>query len=76
MKTNKCHFCHQEFDQNSLEVHIARIHQNVDKLHKCEICEKVFKTQNMLKKHFSTVHDDKGFSQLILKKCNILRCYA
>ena len=28
--------------------------------HKCEICEKVFKAQNKLKNHFSTVHDDRG----------------
>ena len=28
--------------------------------HKCEICQKVFKTQKLQRKHFSTVHDNKG----------------
>ena len=41
--------------------------QNAKKQNKREICETVFKTQNLLKKHFSTVHDneDKQFT------CNI-----
>ena len=36
-----------------------------EKNFKCEICHKVFKTKNILKKHFSNVHDNKG------KICNI-----
>ena len=36
---------------------------------KCEICHKVFKTKNILKKHFSNVHDNKGKNlQYLYKK--------
>ena len=53
-----CQICNQEFDQISLEVHVATFHQNDN--NKCEICEKVFKSQNIFKKHFRTVHGNKG----------------
>ncbi len=53
--TNKCD---EEFNEISLEHHTVTIHQNANKKHKCEICEKVFKTKIILKNHFSTVHDN------------------
>ena len=40
-----------------------------EKNFKCEICEKVFKTFKTFKKHFTSVHDNKG--KLIV--CNICR---
>ena len=46
----------------SLEVHIPAFRQKQNasnKQHKCEICEKVFKTQQTFKNHFRIVHDNK-----------------
>ena len=42
MKTNK-----------ELEV---KVQNSTMKKHKCEICEKVFKTQNIFENHFSNLH--------------------
>ena len=52
---NKCQIWDQEFAQMSIEVHIDTFH----KQHKCEICERVFKTQNVCKKHFDIMHRNK-----------------
>ena len=60
---NKCQICDQEFDQMSIEVHIDIFH----KQHKCEICERIFKTRITYKRHFNIVHENKG--QKII--CNI-----
>ena len=53
---NKCQICDQEFDQMSIEVHIDIFH----KQHKCEICERIFKTRITYKRHFNIVHENKG----------------
>ena len=62
---NKCQICDQEFDQMSIEVHIDTFH----KQHKCEICERVVKTQNLQKKHVDIVHDNKAQNSIFM--CNI-----
>ena len=59
MDKNKCHICNQEFDQMSLNVHVATLHPNAKKQQKCEICEKVFKTKNKFLNHLRIVHDNK-----------------
>ena len=62
--TNICQICDQELDQMSMDVHIATFHENVNK---CEICEKVFKTQKTLKNHFTTAH----YGKVRIIACNI-----
>ena len=78
MRTNKyCQICDDEFYQMSLEVHIATVHPNTNKQHICEICKKVFKAENLLKVHFSAVHDSKNkrpFVQNVSCKDDIITC--
>ena len=40
----------QEMDQNDLEISGGTIHS-------CEICAKVFNSENKLKNHFSRIHN-------------------
>ena len=39
---------------------IATTNENVNKGHKCEICEKVFSKKWTLQRHIITVHDQNG----------------
>ena len=57
-KINKCQICDEEFGKMSMKAHIANVHKNAKKQLLCKICEKVFKTQYMLKKHLSRIHDN------------------
>ena len=59
LKLSELHLGHQ-FDRIIMESN--------DQQHKCEICENVFKTQNKLKQHFSSVHDT---SKVKVFVCNI-----
>ena len=36
---------------------IARANQNMNKTHKCEICEKLFRRKYYLKQHIHTFHE-------------------
>ena len=64
-RKNKRQICKEEFDEVSMQIHRATIHNIANKKHKCEICEKDFKTQNTLRYHFTTIHYNKGIH------CNI-----
>ena len=35
-----------------MEVQVAKVHQNINKEHKCEICETVFNSKQKLNNHF------------------------
>ena len=53
--TSKCFICEQEFSQQNLEAHFLECDQE----HKCEKCDKIFQTANLLNNHVA-VHDEQG----------------
>ena len=46
-QTSKCYICEQEFSPCNLQAHFLECDQE----HKCEICDKVFQTENQLENH-------------------------
>ena len=54
----ECYICQLKFDQYALEVHFVTAHSNFqnENIKKCDICDKSFKSQIILKKHIKNIH--------------------
>ena len=57
MSTNRCQICDKEFQLMSMDLHIATCQKDSNQMGKSK---KILKTQKIMKKHLSTVHENKG----------------
>jgi len=53
---HKCTICDNVYNSRNIRTHIKKEHPEIELLERCEICDKPFKTEWLLKRHIENVH--------------------
>lgn len=69
-----CYYCNAIVLENNLKTHLFHLHSEEGKIKNfsCEICQKAFRTETLLKRHIEAVHEltDRG----VIYQCNYEAC--
>lgn len=52
-----CTFCKLIIQENCLKSHILNVHTEQEKKYECDVCQKLFKTEPLLRRHHRNVHE-------------------